>query len=276
MSHNPKIPYDDLPSLPPAADIETKAVLRRCVGASRALAELKGAAATSSRTSLSLSTLSLSRKPRQVQRSRTSSRRTTRSTKPSTSPHRSPIQTKEVLRYRAALWKGHELVKVQGLSLELIRDICSTLRDSAIDFRADGRDVRIGNKATGSVSYTPPRGGRLIPSLLGNLIDFLNTKEGPDPVIRMAIAHYQFEAIHPFDDGNGRTGRILNILYLVRSGLLHIPVLYLSGFIIRNKAEYYRHLRSVTEAGDWETLAPTTCSGDWKKPPSGRGPASMR
>ncbi len=104
----------------------------------------------------------------------------------------------------------------------------------------------------GSVVYTPPRGRALIVSLLRNLETFLREPDELDPLIKMAVAHYQFEAIHPFVDGNGRTGRILNILVLLQAGLLDIPVLYLSRFIIQNKQEYYRLLREVTEDHNWE------------------------
>ena len=100
--------------------------------------------------------------------------------------------------------------------------------------------------------YTPPSGGLELVEKLRNLESYLLAADGPDPLIRMAVAHYQFEAIHPFIDGNGRTGRILNILYLVHAGLLQIPVLYISRFIIRNKSDYYRLLREVTESEDWE------------------------
>lgn len=100
--------------------------------------------------------------------------------------------------------------------------------------------------------YTPPRGRARIVALLQNLVDFLAGPAELDPLIRMAVAHYQFEAIHPFVDGNGRTGRILNILALVQAGLLELPVLYLSRYIIRNKQEYYRRLAAVTGEGDWE------------------------
>jgi len=106
--------------------------------------------------------------------------------------------------------------------------------------------------AAGAAVYTPPRGRARIVALLQNLVDFLDGPSDLDPLLRMAVAHYQFEAIHPFVDGNGRTGRILNILALVQAGLLEIPVLYLSRYIIHHKGEYYRRLQDVTENGDWE------------------------
>jgi Fic family protein len=111
----------------------------------------------------------------------------------------------------------------------------------------------IGNPVTKAITYTPPLGADVIQARLSNLEDFLLGAEGDlDPLVRMAVAHYQFEAIHPFTDGNGRTGRILNILYLIHAGLLRIPVLYLSRHLIQHKAEYYRLLRGVTERAEWE------------------------
>ena len=111
----------------------------------------------------------------------------------------------------------------------------------------DQERILIEDAGASSVVYTPPRGRALIISLLDNLVTFLREPGELDPLIKMAVAHYQFEAIHPFMDGNGRTGRILNILILLQAGLLDIPVLYLSRFIIQNKQEYYRRLRRVTE-----------------------------
>ena len=105
----------------------------------------------------------------------------------------------------------------------------------------------------GEVIYTPPEGEAVIRDKLSNLEQFIHAEDGIDPLVKMAVMHYQFEAIHPFEDGNGRTGRILNLLYLVEQKLLDIPVLFLSRYIIANRAEYYEGLRGVTERQDWET-----------------------
>lgn len=161
-------------------------------------------------------------------------------------------QTKEVLRYRTALRQGYESLRHEALSLDMIRAVCRTLHNQPVDFRGREEKVEIGNRATRSVTYTPPRGGRTLLEKLRNLEAYLLATDGPDPLIRMAVAHYQFEVIHPFMDGNGRTGRILNILYLLHARLLEIPVLYLSRFIIQNKRDYYQKLRAVTENGAWE------------------------
>jgi Fic family protein len=112
--------------------------------------------------------------------------------------------------------------------------------------------TRLANDATGEVIYTPPEVESRLRDKLGNWERFVHDAADLDPVIRMAVAHYQFEAIHPFTDGNGRTGRILNLLMLVEQGLLDQPVLYLSRYIIRNKAAYYDGLLSVTTSGQWE------------------------
>ncbi len=115
-----------------------------------------------------------------------------------------------------------------------------------------GTGTRLSNPATKEIVYTPPEGEDLIRAKLGSLEKFIHEEnETIDPLIKMALIHYQFEAIHPFDDGNGRTGRILNVLYLVHKDLLSLPVLYLSAFIIQHKNEYYRLLREITEKGNW-------------------------
>ena len=116
-----------------------------------------------------------------------------------------------------------------------------------------GSGTQLANARTGQIAYTPPEGEKLLRDLLANWEKFLHTEDGLDPLIKMAVAHYQFEAIHPFEDGNGRTGRVINILYLIEQGLLTLPILYLSRHILSTKKDYYRLLRSVTEHDDWET-----------------------
>lgn len=110
----------------------------------------------------------------------------------------------------------------------------------------------ISNQNTGQINYTPPVGEQVIRDLLTNWEQFIHSNDDVDPLIKMAVAHYQFEAIHPFYDGNGRTGRILNILYLIEQGLLTLPILYLSRYVVQHKSEYYRLLNSVTSSGDWQ------------------------
>ena len=144
---------------------------------------------------------------------------------------------KEALRYRQALWKGMDSLKRCPLSLRTMTAVCSTLRDTDVSVRKlDGTCIASGS--SGQVIYTPPAGEALILEKLHNLAEFLHSPSEMDPLVKMAIAHYQFEAIHPFSDGNGRTGRVLNILYLVESGLLSQPVLCLSRYIIRHHRRF--------------------------------------
>jgi Fic family protein len=128
--------------------------------------------------------------------------------------------------------------------------ICSTIKDIELDIRDDS-GTRLTNRRTGEVIYTPPVGQKLLQEKLQNWADFMRRQEDIDPLVRMAVQHYQFEAIHPFTDGNGRTGRIFNILFLVEQGLLDTPILYLSRHIIQNKADYYRLLSAVTREQAW-------------------------
>ena len=252
MTFQPNLPYNDLPLLPPALDLESVQVLRRCITASRALAELKGAGNLIPNQSILINAISLqeARSSSEIENIVTTQDRLFRAVVAELG-HLDP-STKEVLRYRTALRHGYEMLQIKPLTLDLIIEICSILRDGSAGLR-DQEPIIIEDAAAQSILYTPPRGKELILTLLRNLELFLRESGGMDPLIRMAVAHYQFEAIHPFDDGNGRTGRILNILALLQSGLLDIPVLYLSRFIISNKQAYYTRLRAVTENQDWES-----------------------
>jgi Fic family protein len=252
---DPAVPYDDLPVLPPAVDVETPAVLRQTVSAARALAELKGVGGLIPDQAILINAIPLqeAKSSSEIEHIVTTHDELYRATVVESSKM-SP-EAKEVLRYRKALHEGYESLGKEGLSLALLRRVCSTIRDERTGFRGPGEDVHIGNRVSRVVTYTPPRGGEPVRSKLRNLEAYLLAVDGPDPLVRMAVAHYQFEAIHPFLDGNGRTGRILNILYLLHRGLLEIPVLYLSRFLIRNKPEYYRRLKGVTEGGEWAPWA---------------------
>jgi Fic family protein len=252
MAFDPRTPFDDLPLLPPAVDVESKAVLKQCLTATRALAELKGAGGLIPDQAILINAIPLqeARLSSEIENIVTTQDELFRAAIDEASA--TDPQTREVLRYRTALRHGYESLAAGALSLELVREVCSILRDQPIWFRSAGEQVHIGNPLTGAVTYTPPRGGRSLVHKLRNLEQFLLAPDGPDPLIRMAVAHYQFEAIHPFTDGNGRAGRILNILYLIHAGLLTIPVLYLSRYIIQRKPDYYRLLREITEAGRWE------------------------
>lgn len=252
MDYNPDVAYDALPELPPTADVESREVMRACVQAARALAEVKGAGEKIPNQAMLINAIPLqeAKLSSEVENIVTTQDDLFLGATDEASvkdPH-----TKEVLRYRAALRLGYERLRGQPLDLGLIRAVCSTLLDEDVQFRPAGKGVRIFNHATGRTAYTPPMGGPNMFSKLENLESYLLAEDGPDPLIRMAVAHYQFEAIHPFSDGNGRTGRILNILYLLHTGLLDIPVLYMSRFILGNKQNYYQLLQSVTKDGAWE------------------------
>ena len=160
--------------------------------------------------------------------------------------------TKEALRYRTALYRGFEMLKRRPVSTAIAVEACRTIKGVDLDVRkTPGTTLK--NDATDQVIYTPPEGEDVLQSKLANWERYIHEVEEIDPLIRLAVMHYQFEAIHPFVDGNGRTGRVLNLLYLVDKGLLDIPVLYLSRHIIRNKALYYRYLLEVTTQQAWET-----------------------
>lgn len=251
MSFDPRQPYNDLPLLPPPGDVETKSVLKKCVAANRALAELKGAGdlipnQTVLINAIPLQEAKLSSEIENIVTTQDALFQAALDESRVTDP-----ATKEVLRYRTALSRGFSSVQSEPFRLRLLEDLCSVLRDEPVRFRAED-GVYIGNPAAKTITYTPPIGTAVMRAKLTNLEEFLLGEDDLDPLVRMAVAHYQFEAIHPFTDGNGRTGRILNILFLVHAGLLRIPVLYLSRHLIQHKAEYYRLLRGVTERGEWE------------------------
>jgi len=159
--------------------------------------------------------------------------------------------TKEALRYRTALRQGFEELVRKPLCTNTALEICSTIKSVQMDIRKVP-GTTLSNQATREVIYTPPAGENIIRTLLSNWEAFLHADDTIDPLIKMAIAHYQFEAIHPFTDGNGRTGRILNILYLIEQELISLPILYLSRYIVQNKHDYYRLLLGVTTDQHWE------------------------
>ncbi|HEY8935771.1 MAG TPA: Fic family protein, partial [Cyclobacteriaceae bacterium] len=168
--------------------------------------------------------------------------------------------TKEVLKYREALWAGNlQLETEKAITLNLITKVFQQIKSTQAGLRSPQAQIVIrqgqSEFRTGEIVYTPPRGEGVVEKLIDNLIEYLNddTKYPTDPLLKMCVAHYQFEAIHPFSDGNGRTGRILNLLYLVNKGLLSKPVLYLSKYIIVNKDDYYFNLGAVTQRESWKS-----------------------
>ncbi len=248
---NPSLPYNDLPSLPPSADlVETTEILKRCIKARVALAELKQAAELIPNSAVLVNALPLleARASSEIENIVTTTDKLFEFA--DIAEDRADAATKEALRYRTALYEGTKMAQRGMLTTDMAIQICSTIKGMELDIRADS-GTTLKSRMTGEVIYTPPVGQELIIEKLDNLSQFMHRAEDIDPLVRMAIQHYQFEAIHPFVDGNGRTGRILNILFLVQLGLLNSPILYLSRYIIQNKAAYYRLLKLVTHEQDW-------------------------
>ena len=244
-------PYNDLPLLPPATELETKAVLKQAITANRILANLRGLAAQIPNQGVLISSIVLqeARLSSEIENIVTTDDKLYRAD--ADGDGKTDAHTKEVLRYREALNHGFKALKTRPLSTNLFVEIVRIIKQSDFDVRALP-GVVLKNDA-GDVVYTPPAGATVIRDKLSNLEKFIHAQDDLDPLIKMAVMHYQFEAIHPFPDGNGRTGRILNLLYLVDKGLLDIPVLFLSRYIMANKAGYYDGLRGVTEHGHWES-----------------------
>ncbi|PID64483.1 MAG: addiction module protein [Gammaproteobacteria bacterium] len=159
--------------------------------------------------------------------------------------------TKEALRYRTALKEGFLHLQGRPLCTNTAVEICSVIKSSQMDIRKIP-GTALSNQASGKVVYTPPVGEDVIRKLLSNWEHFMHQEDEIDPLVKMAIAHYQFEAIHPFTDGNGRTGRVLNLLYLIDQGLLSLPTLYLSRYILQQRPDYYRLLTGITTDSQWQ------------------------
>ena len=248
---NPEVPYNDLPALPPPVDqIETNQILKHCIKARVALAELKQAAELIPNSAVLVNALPLleARASSEIENIVTTTDKLFEFA--DIAEDRADAATKEALRYRTALYEGTKMVQRRMLSTDMAIQICSTIKGLELDIRAES-GTTLKNRMSGETIYTPPVGQQLLIDKLDNWADFMHHNTEIDPLIRMAVQHYQFEAIHPFSDGNGRTGRILNILFLVEHGLLDSPILYLSRYIIQNKAPYYRLLTKVTQEQDW-------------------------
>ncbi|MYA70531.1 Fic family protein [Candidatus Poribacteria bacterium] len=249
---DPSIPWNDLPELPPAADIESREILKACISAMTELSKANALVKTLPNEEVLINTLPLqeARRSSEIENIVTTNDDLYRAI--ASDRNQVDSNTKEVLHYREALWDGVRRIREGStLDIQLFEQICSRIFDGKMKVRSG--PVVIENRATQQLIYRPPTGyGNLI-RLLTNLERFINDKtDGLEPLVKMAVMHYQFEAIHPFTDGNGRTGRILNILYLVHQGLLDVPILYLSRFLIQNRDAYYQYLREVTENGSWE------------------------
>ena len=243
-----------LESLDPAR-FESAAILKKLVAAHRRLAEFKGVAASMPNQGVLISTLSLqeAKDSSEIENIVTTHDELFREAADIDAVNASPA-AKEVALYSHALRVGFQSVAATGLLTgNHILEIQAALERNRPGYRTvPGTTLK--DRGTGRVIYTPPTPD-LLPGLMSDLEHFINDdgRYAADPLVKMALIHHQFESIHPFYDGNGRTGRIVNVLYLVKMGLLDIPVLYLSRAIVGTKADYYRLLQSVRDTGDWET-----------------------
>lgn len=248
---SPDRPYNALPPLPPAAELESRPVLKQCVLSRAALAALKQAAALIPNQTMLINTIPIleAKDSSGIENIVTTADKLFQFAQARDGV--ADASTQEALRYRTALYAGFESLARRPLSTATAVEICRTIKAVDMDVRRVPGTQLI-NAATGQVIYTPPQGEALLRDMLANWERFLHEQVELDPLVRMAVAHYQFEAIHPFTDGNGRTGRVLNILQLIQEELLALPILYLSRFIIANRVDYYRLLLEVTREGAWE------------------------
>jgi cell filamentation protein, protein adenylyltransferase len=252
MTYNSQIPYNNLPLLPPKSQIETTAILKKTISASRALSELKGAITNLPNPTLFIDSIQL----QEAQASSAIENIVTTNDelfKSSIADKRTDNPTiKEVLHYKDALWLGLEEIKKRPfLTTNLFIQLVQKIKENTAGIR-NAPGTQLTNPVTNKAVYTPPEGEEIIREKLKNLEDFIHGDNDIDPLVKMAIIHYQFEAIHPFFDGNGRTGRIILLLYLSITDLLDLPALFLSGYIMKNKNAYYKKLRAVTEKNEWK------------------------
>jgi Fic family protein len=252
MNFDSQKPFNELPLLPPKVEIETKTTLKKAISAGRALAELKGLGETIPNQAILVNSIILkeAKASSEIENIITTHDALFRAFSAKTG--QIDPATKEVLRYREALWEGFSSLEDRPLlTTNLFIRIVQTIRANKAGIR-NTPGTKVANAATGEVVFTPPEGENIIRDKLKNLEDYIHAEDEVDPLIKLALIHYQFEAVHPFTDGNGRTGRILNILFLTQKHLLDLPVLYLSKYIIEQKSDYYRLLRGVTEHQEWE------------------------
>ncbi len=248
---DPARPYNELPLLPPSVEVETRAILKKCVAARTALAELRLAGHLIPDQSVLVHAIPNleARDSSAVENIVTTNDALFREA--SLGDHEATPATREAARYRNALYAAIEAIRTRPLSTRIAVDVCRAITGIDLDIRRTP-GTALANSHTGEVIYTPPDGEGRLRELLANWERFAHESPDLDPLVRMSILHYQFEAIHPFPDGNGRTGRILNILGLMQEGLLDLPTLYLSRYILRTRGEYYRRLGEVTFHQQWE------------------------
>ncbi|GAC81744.1 Fic family protein [Gordonia malaquae] len=247
----PDEPYNDLPNPPDAEVLETGRVLRASIKATGSLARLDQATRSMPNPAVLINTIPI------LEAQASSEIENIVTTIDEMFQHaaddrNATPQAREALRYRTALRVGYDHIAARGLGKTTAMAVCSTIKGLDMDVRSMS-GTRLMNPISREITYSPPEGRELILDKLAEWERFVHQDPGRlDPLVMTAAAHYQFEAIHPFSDGNGRTGRILNVLLLRETGLLDEPVLYLSRYIIATKDEYYRRLLAVTAEADWE------------------------
>ena len=255
-------PFNNLPVLPPNIDLEQDTeVLKKLISTSRALATVNGSINRLPNPYMLINTIALqeAKSSTEIENIFTTEDELYKAISNSKSEEKVNAATKEVLKYREALWSAYHYLQEHGvIDTKLIKNIANQIKETEMGFRSPQARVVIRRGESefrpGEVIYTPPRGEEVLNTLVDNMLVFLNDdkKYTMDPLLKMCIAHYQFEAIHPFQDGNGRAGRILNLIYLVSKGLISQPSLYLSKYIILNKDDYYFNLSGVTQRNDWK------------------------
>ena len=260
-AYDRNFPYNNLPPLPPATELyRDEDVLNTLMIASRRLAQLKGLASTRPNQSIFVNTIALreAKASSAIENIFTTDDELYRSLSYQEDDYvEGPA--KEILHYREALWKGFgSIASDKTMTLDTIIDVYRVVKQTHDGIRPYQAEVVIKKRGWGSLVaetvYTPPRGKGVVEKKMADLLEFLNDdiQHPIDPLLKMAMAHYQFEAIHPFHDGNGRTGRILCILYLIQKQLLDLPILYLSSYILQNKDEYYQKLSGITGTLMWK------------------------
>lgn len=247
----PRYKLDLLP--PPREKVETIEILRQTNKSTAALAELKGMAKTIPNQAMLINAIVLqeAKDSSEIENIITTQDELYKALTASKSTQSAEI--KEVVSYRKAIFSGFDILRKQGfIRINDIVNIQKELVHNTAGIRSTPGTV-LKNDKTGEVVYTPPQDKAVIVELLTNFINHYNQRDSElSPLINLAILHYQFESIHPFYDGNGRTGRIINILYLILNDLIEVPILYLSSYLIKNKPEYYRLLNKTNHDGEWQ------------------------
>lgn len=248
---DPAKPYNQLPQLPPQAEIESKAILKKCVTARAALAELKQAGRLIPNQAVLINTIPLleARDSSEIENIVTTTDKLFQYAEHQNT--QADQATKEAFRYRTALYQGYRALENRPLCTATAVEVCTTIKGVNMEIRRVP-GTTLANEASGEIIYIPPEGETQLRELMANWEQFIHNHPDVEPLVRMAITHYQFEAIHPFTDGNGRTGRVLNLLFLIEQDLLDIPILYLSRYIIQNKSTYYQYLLEVTTQQRWQ------------------------